>query len=73
MPRIQRDSLGAKIKYEVWEDNFFLGATSSYSKAEKILEDFSVHQHEFLRNYQEGKVPVEYGLRDLDHEDPMNE
>ena len=64
MSKIQREALGTNVKYEVWEENFFLGVGSSYSEAEKIQEDFNLCKQEFLRNYQEGKIPIEYGLKD---------
>ncbi len=63
MPKIQRESIGAKVKYEVWEENFFLGAAPSYVEAEKIQTDFNLYKQEFLRNYQTGKVPVKYEMK----------
>jgi len=64
MPTIQREVLGAKVKYELREEGFFLGSTPSYSEAEKLLENFNVSKQKFLKNYQAGKIPIEYGSRD---------
>jgi len=64
MPTIQREAIGAKVKYELWEEGFFLGSTPSYSEAEKLLVNFNISKQEFLKNYQAGKISIEYGLRD---------
>ena len=64
MPKIVREAKGTNVEYELWEDGFFLGSTPSYSKAEKLLDIFTQSKNEFLRNYQEGKIPTKYGLRD---------
>jgi len=60
MPSIKRETMGAVAKYEVWEENFFLGSSPSYSEAEKIQEEFLMCKNEFLRNYLDGLVPSGY-------------
>ena len=60
MPTIKRETMGAVAKYEVWEENCFLGVSSSYKEAEKIQEDFLMCKNEFLRNYLQGMVPSGY-------------
>ena len=64
MPTIKRETIGAAAKYEVWEENFFLGSSPSYSEAEKIQEDFLICKNKFLRNYLQGMVPSGYKQRE---------
>jgi|APSaa5957512622_1039677.scaffolds.fasta_scaffold95869_2 hypothetical protein len=64
MPTIKRETMGAVAKFEVWEENFFLGASPSYTEAEKIQEEFLICKNEFLRNYLQGMVPAGYKLRE---------
>ena len=65
MPSIKRETIGTLAKYEVWEENFFLGSSPSYAEAEKIQEEFLVCKYEFLRNYLNGLIPAGYKKKEI--------
>ena len=65
MPTIKRETIGKMPKYEVWEENFFLGSSPKYSGAEKIQEDYITYKNEFLKNYLNGRIPSGYKEKEL--------